>query len=257
MSSTGKRKADLKVIILGDYAVGKTSLICRYIEGKFQKQDSDTAGDERYSGLSHFYCRSAGAAILAFDLRNPKTFESLWARFGTILEAANEDCLKVVVGTKSDELDESTRDVSAEEGRRLALELNPNMDEAYVEKCGAPYFETSALNDENVTEMFEYIFQRCLPLSAEQHRRFKGKVSTVDLLEESSEGRARKKRREVWPPYFETSALNDENVTEMFEYIFQRCLPLSAEQHRRFKGKVSTVDLLEESSEGRARKKCC
>ncbi|KAK3771551.1 hypothetical protein RRG08_066640 [Elysia crispata] len=212
MSQTGKRKADLKVIILGDYAVGKTSLICRYIDGKFQKQDStvgaafffkpwgpyniavwDTAGDERYSGLSHFYCRSAGAAILAFDLNSPKTFESLWARFGSILEAANEDCLKVVVGTKSDELDQSTRDVSAEEGRRLALELNPELDQAYVERCGAPYFETSALKNENVTEMFEYIFQRCLPLSAEQQRRFKGKVSTIDLLEESSEGGGRKK----------------------------------------------------------------
>lgn len=38
----------------------------------------DTAGDEKYSGLSHFYCRSAGAAILAYDINDPKTFESLW-----------------------------------------------------------------------------------------------------------------------------------------------------------------------------------
>ncbi|GFO45746.1 ras-related protein rab-20 [Plakobranchus ocellatus] len=207
-----KKKADLKVIILGDYDVGKTSLICRYINGKFQKQEStvgaafffkpwgpyniavwDTAGDERYSGLSHFYCRSAGAAILAFDLNIPKTFESLWARFGSILDAANEDCLKIVVGTKSDVLDESTRDVSAEEGRKLALELNPDLDQAYVEMAGAPYFETSALKDENVTEMFEYIFQRCLPLSPEQHNRFKGKKSTIDLLEDSTEGPNRKK----------------------------------------------------------------
>lgn len=30
---------DLKVIILGDYAVGKTSLICRYIDGKFRTQE--------------------------------------------------------------------------------------------------------------------------------------------------------------------------------------------------------------------------
>ena len=31
---------DLKVIILGDYAVGKTSLICRYIEGKFKEHET-------------------------------------------------------------------------------------------------------------------------------------------------------------------------------------------------------------------------
>ena len=29
----------MKVIILGDYSVGKTSLICRYIEGKFHTQE--------------------------------------------------------------------------------------------------------------------------------------------------------------------------------------------------------------------------
>ena len=31
--------SDMKVIILGDYSVGKTSLICRYIEGKFHTQE--------------------------------------------------------------------------------------------------------------------------------------------------------------------------------------------------------------------------
>ena len=30
---------DLKVVIMGDYAVGKTSFICRYIEGKFKTQE--------------------------------------------------------------------------------------------------------------------------------------------------------------------------------------------------------------------------
>ena len=35
------------MIILGDYAVGKTSLICRYIDGKFQQQDSVSTVTER------------------------------------------------------------------------------------------------------------------------------------------------------------------------------------------------------------------
>ncbi|XP_059145852.1 ras-related protein Rab-20-like [Physella acuta] len=203
---SGKRKADLKVIILGDYAVGKTSLICRYIDGKFRTQEPtvgaafflkqwgpynvavwDTAGDERYSGLSHFYCRSAGAAILAFDLNSPKTFESLWARFGSTLEAANEDCLKVVVGTKLDLLQPEERDITPEEGRKLARELNENIDLSKLPHD--PYFETSSLNDQNVKDVFEYIFQHCLPLSADQKRRYNGSDSKgiIDLMESSGE----------------------------------------------------------------------
>lgn len=38
----------------------------------------DTAGAERFTGLSSFYCRNAGAAILAFDMSIVSTFESLW-----------------------------------------------------------------------------------------------------------------------------------------------------------------------------------
>ena len=90
-------------------------------------------------------------------------------------------------------LSPSTRDVSSDEGRRLALELNPDLDPAYVDKVGPPYFETSAMENENVTEMFEYIFQRCLPLSSDQQRRFKAKTSSIDLLEDSSEGAGRKR----------------------------------------------------------------
>ncbi|XP_005103568.1 ras-related protein Rab-20 [Aplysia californica] len=209
---SGKKKADLKVIILGDYAVGKTSLICRYIDGKFQTQEPtvgaafflkqwgpynvavwDTAGDERYSGLSHFYCRSAGAAILAFDLNNPKTFESLWARFGSILEAANEDCLKIVVGTKVDLLEPEHREITIEEGRKLSRDLNEHID---IRKLPHdPYFETSSLANENVQEVFEYIFQYCLPLSADQKKRHRNQQkSVVDLLENSEEGDKGKKK---------------------------------------------------------------
>ena len=37
----------------------------------------DTAGEERFSGLSNFYSRNAGAAILAFDLTDPASFHAL------------------------------------------------------------------------------------------------------------------------------------------------------------------------------------
>ncbi|KAI8504159.1 phagosome acidification [Branchiostoma belcheri] len=69
----GKKKADMKVVIMGDFAIGKTALLQRYISGAFQDTTStigasfmlkqwgpyniaiwDTAGNERYSGLTTF-----------------------------------------------------------------------------------------------------------------------------------------------------------------------------------------------------------
>ena len=37
----------------------------------------DTAGEEKYRALSKYYCRGAGAVILAFDLSNKQTFDQL------------------------------------------------------------------------------------------------------------------------------------------------------------------------------------
>ncbi|XP_050392603.1 ras-related protein Rab-20 [Patella vulgata] len=204
---SGKRKPDLKVIIMGDFAVGKSSLVCRYIEDVFKKHDTtigaafflkqwgpynvavwDTAGDERYTGLSQFYCRNAGAVILAYDVTNPQSYESLWARFLPLVESSTEKCLKVVVGTKIDLLENGKRDITIEEGRKLAQELNEGLDLSKVE--GDPYFETSSKNGTNVQEVFEYMFQYCLPLTGQKSTVRK---DIVDLYEtDTNSPRAKK-----------------------------------------------------------------
>lgn len=199
---SSKQKADLKVIIMGDYNVGKTSLVCRYIEGKFTDQEPtigaafflkqwgpynvavwDTAGDEKYAGLSQFYCRSAGAAVLAYDITEPKSFESLWARFTPMLSAANDDCIRVVVGTKMDLLPSGQREIKLEEGQNLARELNNHIDLSGAAQL--PYFETSSKSGVGVNEVFEYIFQHCLPLSEQQQKKHSQHRDVVDLYDHS------------------------------------------------------------------------
>lgn len=145
--------------------------------GQYNVAVWDTAGDEKYTGLSSFYCRNAGAAILAFDLNQPSTYESLWARFLPLLDSAKEDCLKVVVGTKSDLLDSTKREISIEEAVDFAKEINKDIDLSRLK--GEPYFETSSKTGYNVAKVFEYMFDYCLPLG--EVLQSSVEKSTVDL----------------------------------------------------------------------------
>eukprot|EP00920_Eleutheroschizon_duboscqi_P037033 GHVT01088747.1.p1 GENE.GHVT01088747.1~~GHVT01088747.1.p1 ORF type:complete len:123 (+),score=2.84 GHVT01088747.1:337-705(+) len=96
-----KKRALLKVIILGDSGVGKTSLMNQYVNKKFSTQYKatigadfltkdvvigdkdvtlqiwDTAGQERFQSLGVAFYRGADCCVLVFDLTSPKSFESL------------------------------------------------------------------------------------------------------------------------------------------------------------------------------------
>lgn len=168
--------ADLKVIILGDSSVGKTSLLVRYLEKRFDEYPKatlgaaftlkmrgkhniaiwDTAGQERYVGLSMFYCRNADVAIMAFDVTCRESFKALMTRYVQLLSMVNDFALKVIVGTKSDLLGKAKRQVSVAEAETFARSLNPGL---AMDKV--PYFETSSATGENIDQVFEYIFEYC------------------------------------------------------------------------------------------------
>ncbi|GFW78626.1 ras-related protein Rab-20 [Trichonephila clavipes] len=170
----------LKVVMIGDASIGKTCLVVRYMEREFYNSQStigacfvlktwgnhdiaiwDTAGEEKYAGMTTFYYRNASAAILAFDMFDRTSFYNLNQRYIPILNDVASANLKVIVATKSDLLDaHTTRKVSKEEGIELAKKSNPNLD---FQKHALPYFETSAKTGHNVDQMFEYIFEFFYP----------------------------------------------------------------------------------------------
>lgn len=95
------RKHFIKVIILGDSAVGKTSLMNQYVTKRFTQQYKatigadfltkdltvdgrpitlqiwDTAGQERFQSLGVAFYRGADCCILVYDITSTKSFESL------------------------------------------------------------------------------------------------------------------------------------------------------------------------------------
>lgn len=177
MSASGRKRALLKVIILGNSGVGKTSLMNQYVNKKFTNQYKatigadfltkdvviddkqvtlqiwDTAGQERFQSLGVAFYRGADCCVLVFDMTNPKSFEALdsW-RDEFLVQASPRDPEKfpfVTIGNKLDETNK--RKVQAARANSWCRSKN-----------GIPYFETSAKQAINVDAAFEEIARRAL-----------------------------------------------------------------------------------------------
>eukprot|EP00057_Strongylocentrotus_purpuratus_P032850 XP_789105.1 PREDICTED: ras-related protein Rab-20 [Strongylocentrotus purpuratus] len=214
---TEKKKADVKVVIVGDATVGKTTFIRRYMDGVFTENPGqtvgacfflkqwgnsnvalwDTAGEERFSGLSSFYCRDASAAIIAYDVTRRSTFELLQERYIPLLESAKEDCLLCVTGMKSDLVNSNTRQVAQGEAKEFAYRLNASRFQEIKRKdpsrkIPVPFFETSSKTGVNVDEVFEYIFTSILPRTGENVPQ---KKDTVDMSGDSERSKEALKKK--------------------------------------------------------------
>lgn len=173
-----RKKVLLKVIILGDSGVGKTSLMNQYVNKKFSTsykatigadfltkevtvddrivtlQLWDTAGQERFQSLGVAFYRGADCCVLVYDVNSPKSFETLdsW-RDEFLIQASPHDPDSfpfVVLGNKVDMGDE----------RRM---ITPKRAHAYCQQRGQmPYFETSAKDNVNVEQAFEVIARNAL-----------------------------------------------------------------------------------------------
>ena len=161
----------LKVMVLGESMVGKTSLITRYTNEKFggrylctvgidfQKkkllisnkkivlQIWDTAGQERFRNVTKNYFHASQGFVLAYDINNKDSFEKMQYWVEEIQSNADEKIKCILVGTKCD-LD--SREVQFDEGDELA------------EKFGFKFFETSAKDNINIKETFEALVKDIL-----------------------------------------------------------------------------------------------
>ena len=135
MENSNSNTLNCKVVMLGESAVGKTSIINRYINNAFNPDsmstsgasyasktmyfDSfnknikfdiwDTAGQERFRTITSSYYKGAQAVIFVFDITEKKSFESVESFHKGVLEV-NEPKYKILVGNKAELSD--TRQVS-------------------------------------------------------------------------------------------------------------------------------------------------
>lgn len=186
-----RKKVLLKVIILGDSGVGKTSLMQQYVNKKFSNQYKatigadfltkevmvedrlvtmqlwDTAGQERFQSLGVAFYRGADCCVLVYDVNNAKSFDTLesW-RDEFLIQASPRDPENfpfVILGNKID-VEESKRMITQKRAMQFC-QL----------KGSIPYFATSAKEAINVEQAFGVIAKNAL--AQEENEEFQGDYS--------------------------------------------------------------------------------
>ncbi|CCW66006.1 unnamed protein product [Phytomonas sp. Hart1] len=166
----------LKIIILGDSGVGKTSLMQQYVNHKFDNrykatigadflskdieingqvvtlQIWDTAGQERFQSLGSAFYRGADACILVFDVTQSESFAHLgsWLEEFSIQAGCRDS---VLIGNKTD-LNERRR-VSTKTAQMWCAKQNMNNSTgSNIDSCEMKYFEASAKENISVDDAF-------------------------------------------------------------------------------------------------------
>jgi small GTP-binding protein len=160
-----------KVILIGAPGVGKTSLVLRYCRDIFERnykttigvdfevekyrilgvpfsmQIWDTAGAERFRGVTTAYFRGAHVVILAYDITNEETLEKTKSWLREAREFCTSDFYIFLVSTKKDLIMDDSEEFSLREKRAAQ----------FAEDFEAEYWSTSSRTGDNVEELFTRI----------------------------------------------------------------------------------------------------
>lgn len=193
-------KRKLKIVMLGEGRVGKTSLLHRFIDNAFDENCAsttkatmyaqtkmevkgsfvdvaiwDTAGQERYHALGPIYYRDAHGAVLTYDITDKESFARVKVWLKELHQVVGENISIVVVGNKCDL--ERERKVNAKEAEQWAAENN------------AKHFLCSAKLGIRVSEAFADVVERSMGLQSS--------VSSSDSMNASMTGRSNTTRAAV------------------------------------------------------------
>ena len=192
---------DIKVILVGEVATGKTSLINTSIGLEFKdKLEStqsssimqkkiiineqtytinlwDTIGQEQYRSLTKIFMKGAKIVIFVYDITRKETFEQLDFWFENTKEVLGNKPILGIVGNKSDlYIKEDVKEEVAEE---------------YAKKKGVPFRLTSAKTPKNFSDFLEELVKKYI----EKMEAINSTIVDGLKLDEQNESKKSKKKK--------------------------------------------------------------
>ena len=161
------KEFEIKICLLGDVNVGKTSIASRFcknsfnenyintIGGAYQQQNIvlnngakiklhiwDTSGQDRFRSMTNLYYRDAQVAIITYDITNESSFSSIEFWINELkYKVENENMILCLVGNKCD-VGANEKKISTAKGKTFAQENN------------MIFYETSAKTGEGIKDLF-------------------------------------------------------------------------------------------------------
>lgn len=172
------QKDTVKLLIIGDQAVGKSSITLRYTDDVFNSYISgttgidlkkknvviknketntdieyklliyDTAGHDRYRQFAKSQIKTVHGIIIVYDVTDKNSFNNVSNWIKQIQDLSSGSTPFVLVGNKTDLIDQ--RVIIKTEGDNMANKYNIN------------YYETSAYNGNGIDDLFNYIANKAI-----------------------------------------------------------------------------------------------
>ena len=166
----GDEKKLIKIILLGDSSVGKTTIFQRFIDNHLEKnscatvgvefklknynyhnknysiQVFDTAGQERFRSITQAYYKMGQGFFIIFDISNEDSLKSVPYWIDSIYDKVIENNNIIILGNKSD----------------LQVQIADNVIKQTLDKYKKiKFIKTSALNNKNINKAFEEMIDLC------------------------------------------------------------------------------------------------
>ena len=185
-------RPEIKMVIVGDAFVGKTSLVTSYLTEKFEPVHSptvgaaikekvltyegqeyklnmwDTAGQETYRNIVPVYFRGADIGVIVIDVTNDQAIASFeyWREY--MHEYLPNSVIIILCANKIDMT--ANRVITTEEIEKVAGMYN------------IPFFETSAKSNVGISNLFEHAFY----LYVQKSGTYKDKANSVQFNDNTS-----------------------------------------------------------------------
>ena len=171
-----------QLLVVGNSAVGKSSILRRFTQDKFNPNyfatvgidfftkdvildDKvihikiwDTAGQERYKSLTQGFFRNAQGIIIVYDITNQTSFDDLKYWIQSIennINLQNRIIPAIIIGNKIDILEREVDNISAEN---------------FAKEIKYKYFEVSAKSGQGVDEAIKYLIKKVIEVIDKENK---------------------------------------------------------------------------------------